>query len=464
MNARALAHIKSLLESDKFKDRQEGYQAVRDAFRDDAVVHDFEPSDDDKSGPKDKKKLTNSWLFILQVVFGAVRAERAVYLKKGVANATAVSARRFTDAASIVRWLTERSLKYLRKPSVKALVDHLQETMVHRGELLEPVSLDYSKTLRILLSWQQHLDQLDGTRWTHLLHFAFSGVLQTPLRTQGDFKEEDSDNEDNQMDVDIEVASSVDPSSPKGGKRKQSDDDDTPRKRRAVQSNLTLEQIEFAGLVRVLLSGSASPYVTIDDLQFPRNILKRFKMFFIRYPRDTTAHYDMLVALNRVVSHLSLNTLREVGNLGHDIWNSLVASWNSRHHAVKEQLILAFRQLFPYMNHPSDNVTTSEQREAAFDKIRGLWRLLDAEADVVGRGGLEALALDQLRLEISHNATSPRPFVTSCLQSGNIFSEAQALSWVALELQADCMISVSALPLFVSSNFLMVFFLAFSPL
>ena len=293
----------------------------------------------------------------------------------------------------------------------------------------------------------------------------FSGVLQTPLRTQGDFEEEDSDNEDNQMDVDVEVGSSVDPSSPKSSKRKQSDDDDTPRKRRAIQTNLTLEQIEFAGLIRVLLSGSASPYVTIDNLQLPRNILKRFKMFFIRYPRDTTAHYDNVGCpkSGRNPTSLSIH-YGKLGTSGHDIWNSLVASWNSRHHAVKEQLILAFRQLFPFMNHPSDNVTTSEQREAAFDKIRGLWRLLDAEADVVGRGGLEALALDQLRLEISLNATSPRPFVTSCLQSGNIFSEAQALSWVALELQADCMISVSASPLFVSSNFLMVFFLAFSPL
>ena len=439
--AKELSRIYTLLRSEKSKDRQEGYQAVRDTFRDDTSL---EPVDEDDGGKK--------WLAVFQTLFGAVLKEKAAYVKKGVANAAPVSIRRLADAASVVRWLAERTVTQLRRSVLRALIDHLHQTMVYRGELLEPVALDYTKTLRTLLSHRPHLDQLDDQRWMSLLHFSFSVLLYDRLAIDGNFEEEEEENSGDPSTVnahDVSELSLNDIGTPK--KRRRADTPSSPVARersRAPQPTrqpLSLEQIELAGVIRILLSGSCAPYVSSAYTRVPAKILRCFKRFYTTFPADSSAHYDMVAALNSILSHLSLNAMRDVSVLGHGIWASLMESWNIRHKTIKERLVVAFRQLLPLVTHESDGITILPERITAFDNIRRLCRLLDAEADVIGRGGLEPLALDQLRLQLSLPPEQSLPFALKSIRSGSVFGEQQALTWAAMELHSDCLSKVSKL-------------------
>jgi ataxia telangiectasia mutated family protein len=437
--AKELSRIYALLRSEKSKDRQDGYQAVRDAFRDDASL---EPSDEDDGGRK--------WLAVFQTLFGAVLKEKAAYVKKGVTNAAPVTIRRLADAASVVRWLAERTVTQLRRSVLRALIDHLFQTMVYRGELLEPVALDYSKSLRTLLSHQPHLDQLDDQRWMSLLHFSFSVLFCDRLAIDGNFEEEEEANLGDSSAMNVHEASehsSDDSGTPRKRRRRDTPPSPVTRERfralRSARQSLSLEQIELAGVIRILLSGSSAPYISSESTQVPVYILRRFKRFYTTYPADSSAHYDMVAALNSILSNLSLNAMREVSVLGHDIWAPLMESWNIRHKTLKERLVVAFWQLLPFVTHESAGITTLSERAAALDNIRRLCRLLDAEADVVGRGGLEPLSLDHLRLQLSSPSEQPLPFQLVSIRSGNVFGEQQALTWAAMELYSDCLSKVS---------------------
>lgn len=439
--AKELSRIYALLRSEKSKDRQYGYQAVRDAFKDNASL---EPSDTDDDGRK--------WLAVFQTLFGAVLKEKAAYVKKGAANAAPVTVRRLADAASVVRWLAERTVMQLRRSVIRALIDHLFQTMVYRGELLEPVALDYAKSLRTLLSHQPHLDQLDNQRWMSLLHFSFSVLLCDRLAIDGNFEEKEEEEENLGDSSAVNVHEASEHSSDGSGaprKRRRRDTPSSPvtverfRAPRLARQSLSLEQIELAGVIRILLSSSATPYLSSDSTQVPLHILRRFKRFYTTYPADSSAHYDMVAALNSILSNLSLNAMREVSVLGHDVWAPLMESWNIRHKTLKERLVVAFRQLLPFITHENEGITTLSERATALDNIRRLCRLLDAEADIIGRGGLEPLSLDQLRLQLSSPSEQPAPFRLVSVRSGNVFGEQQALTWAAMELYSDCLSKVS---------------------
>lgn len=438
VSAKELSRLRSHLQSEKFKERQEGYQAVRDAFRDDISLQ----SSNDKE-----------WLAVFQTLFSAVLQEKAAYVKKGVQNATAVLVRRLADAASVVRWLAERTVTRWGKSTMKALIDHLYQTMVHNGNLLEPVALDYAKTLRTILTYQPHLDHLDQMRMKNVLHFSFSTILRDRLITDGTFDDDDEEEEE-EAELDAlkqeESELSSNPSATPG-KRRRAESIHTTHSHTTrgadnlAQRPLSLEQIELAAVVRALLSGSSAFYISSESAEAPQNILRRFKRFFLRYPSDSSAHYDMVAALNSILANLALNTIREVSSLGQEIWNSLLESWNFRNRGVKEGLVLSFRRLLPYITHDSESISTSSERLESLDKVRRLCRLLDAEGDVVGRGGLETLSLDQIRLQIMSLEEQTIPFQMSSIRSGSVLSEQQALTWLAMELHADCLSKVKFL-------------------
>ncbi|KAF8318674.1 hypothetical protein DL93DRAFT_2164855 [Clavulina sp. PMI_390] len=410
------------LKSSKVTERAEGYQDVRDAFHN-------TPALDDKG-----------WLAVFQCLFEGVRNERVDFLKKE----TAASTKRLGEAASLVRWIAERSHTRWGSRTLKALVDHLYQTVVSRKKLIEPIALDYAKTLRTVLSYQPHLDHLDRFQWTAVLHFSFSSILHDPIILDGTFIDEDDDSDkersDAAMDADEDELSS-DTSGTPVGKRKPSAAPRSPAKRKKVASNaLSLEQIELAALIRVLACAPSSYYVSSDnDVTVPRNILKRFKRFFLQYP-DSSIHYDMVVAMNTMVSNLSLNTMRDVSYLGHETWLPLIDSWSQKNRVVKEGLVLAFRQFLPFMLHKNESITKPLEASEALEKIRRLCKVLDAEAEAAGRGGLEILSLEQLRLEVPQINISAESFQLRGLRSGPVLSDQQALTWLALELHADCLV------------------------
>lgn len=438
--SRALRHMDALLRSDKTKERSEGYSALKDAFKSDSFLGKFDEGDGVE------------WLYIFQSLFVAIHKEKAAYLKKGYPNTSTANYTRLKDAAGLMRWLVERSCNVLRRKVLKPLIDHLFQTSIFRGEPFEAVILDYTKALRTLLSNQRHLDHLDVKRWKYILHFAFGVLLGDRLVVEGTFVDEDEETSENdQMEIDeLDEKSTIE--TPKKRRR---EDTEPPSPRKPHTSSHTAptisprkEHIEVAAIIRLLLSSSSTPYIFSDSTEMVQNILRRFKRFYTSYPLESSAHYDILVAMNSVVSNLTLNTMREVSLLGHEIWGALSGSWLSRDRFIREGLVIAFSRILPYVTHASENITTSTERGIAYENIQRLCRKIIEEVDGMRAGGFEMLSLEQLRLQISSTETSAGVFQTKSLRSGNVFSEGQALTWATLELHSDCVAKVCEFLLF----------------
>ncbi|KAL0953735.1 hypothetical protein HGRIS_004926 [Hohenbuehelia grisea] len=439
MSGENLKGILEQLKSEKVKERQSGLLSLRSAFSTDRAVAKFHIARSGESDPR-------AWLVVFQAVFQAVLTEKSLYTnpKKG---SIATVERRLNEAASAVRWLTERTVTYMNKRVAKAVFDHLVQTMVHHGSLFLPVTADYVKALRCLVSWTPHVEHLDDNTWIRLVEMGFNVVLGDPVNDTFDDSDDSSyklDGEDI-MEVDedeLDADDTMDESEPFAGpsqsrKRRRppaSAGTPTPKSQqysvRPRYAQVSTEQIEFVFLLSVLLGSANAPILSKNHPYIPRSILLRFQRFLDVYPNDTSLHHDYLLALSAALSHLSLNRKQWVSDFAFSSWERLVAMWGTKNKAIKENLVAVLRVLFPFM--------TVDQERYQGDGIWKLWHSLDGEAE--SRWGVDGLRLEALRLGFPDPSQSHgrRAFTAQTFSAGLGFDAHNALAWAILELQADC--------------------------
>lgn len=448
-----LKNVLQNLKSDKIKERQEGLASIRTVFAQDKVVANFHINRDGEGDPR-------AWLSVFQALFQAVLNEKLAATKK-VTNKSAGSAvtaqRRLADAASAVRWLTERTSVQMNKRVVKALFEHLLQTMVHKGEMLAPVALDYIKALRCIVSYTPHLEHMEDDTWIRIVEMGFNVILGDPIKStlqpdpvvESPARGTEADNSD-LYDEDDPMGDGDDedvlPSTSK--KRARSDSSSTqqpPFSKSTSQSNkafqrqgASLEQIEFMSIISILLRSPSAPILASNHDYLPSSILLRLERFLDVYPADTSLVQDYVSTVSSTLAHLSLNRTHDVARFSRKSWNNLVALWGTKNKRIKEGLVAVLRVLFPFVTTDNEiyQVTTFDCAEG----IRKLWRCLEEEAE--NRWGVEGLSLESLRLEpIGHSVASPDSnpaFVAETFRSGWNFDAGQALAWAILELQADC--------------------------
>lgn len=80
-------------------------------------------------------------------------------------------------------------LRNLRIKTIRAIIDHITETIPVPGEgLWEPLSLDYIKSLVSLLRYRPHVEHLDEDDWEALIGFCLASIAQ-------------QDNEESQLSI-----------------------------------------------------------------------------------------------------------------------------------------------------------------------------------------------------------------------------------------------------------------------
>ncbi|CAE6458523.1 unnamed protein product [Rhizoctonia solani] len=409
-----------LLIGKTIRDRTEGMRMLQNALKRDSVVNNIDERGDGKA-----------WLYIFQKVFPLVLDEREKYMKssgeKMAKRTGADAAARLEKAANFVRWLTERSVSNLNRRVIKPLVSHLAQMIIHNGAVFLPVALSYVKALRTIAEFRPHMDHFDSDTWSHLMAISFAAVLGTRLSHS----------------LSLEELSGATNSNTDG----RSDDEDgtavSPRrKRQRIMSppasassaihlkSARLDQIEFVALIRALLTHPNASFMMTSIPGAPQAILGSFSQYFVRYPSEGTAHQDAIWALNSALLSLELNRSQEVIKFGAQLWFPLLDLWATKTRAIKEGLVLIFNLLMPLM------MESSNAQFPKADAIARLSAVLDGEPS--SRSGLEGLSLDTLRLQLSQGDNAHGAFETMSFKHGSDFSPSHALSWVALQLQADC--------------------------
>ncbi|QRV74291.1 phosphatidylinositol 3- and 4-kinase [Ceratobasidium sp. AG-Ba] len=415
-----------LLVGKTIRDRTEGMRQLQELLKRDSVVDSVDEKGDGKA-----------WLYIFQKVFPLVLDERDKYMKASADKTSkrtgADAAARLEKAAGFVRWLTERSVTHLNRRVVKPLMTHLTQMIVHNGEVFTPVVLSYVKALRTIVGFRPHLDYLDPEAWSHLLAISFAVILGDRLShrlTLDDMSDEASQGVEQKGESDDEAQVVVSPA----------------KKRRRIMSppaapivasssgsllrSARLDQIEFVALIRLLLAHPNASFMITSVSGASRAILHCLQRYFIQYPVEATAHQDAIWALNSALVHLELNRSRDLITFGAKLWSPLLDLWSTKVRPVKEGLVLAFTILMPIM---------MENDDPHFQRVDSLARLqaaLDGEPE--NRSGFEGLSLDVLQLRVAQDDDARGAFETISFKYGADFNASHALSWVALQLQADC--------------------------
>lgn len=451
-----LGAVLGQVKSEKIKERQEGLAAIRDLFERDSAVLKLDTTGDGRV-----------WLAVFQALFAAVANEKAAYTKKEgskkTTGTTTAAIRRLSEAASVVRWLTERTVQRMNRKVYKALLSHLKQTMVYRGELFAPVALDYIKALRCIVNFTPHLDHLEENEWLDMVQLSFNIILGDPIRKSLEDGEEDDDEKGDAgssdfNDTDLYEEDELDIASPSTQSRKRRRVESTPTPRqpssklkptRSTQP-VTLERIEFTSLLATLLQASSAPLLSPNHPYLPAAIISRLQRFIQSHAEDSSLHQDFLIALSATLSHLSLNRRSLVSKFAWSVWESLVSLWTTKDRSLKEGLVAILRVLFPFVSvsqtGPSSGDHAILPQEIHGDGLGKLWHLLDGEAE--SRWGVDSLSLDSLRLQLvldDENDTDieGNAFVARTFRSCWHFDAGQALAWAILELQADCAEKVS---------------------
>ncbi len=429
------------LKSNGIKERQAAISSLRAALARDGVVAELDNS---------PKRL--GWLALFQALFTAVLNEKSS-VTHGSKSASAAK-KRVAEAASAVRWLTERSVHQLtHKNVVKALLNHLVQTSSHQGKLFLPIALDYAKAIRCVLDYPPHLEHIDDDMWVKLAEIGFNVVLGDSLRKK---LTEDMENENDTIGREAGSDSVIE----------DDEDGDSPtstaetRKRRRgeglrsgtpepsmMRSNIqrqpypvSVEQIEYASVLSLLLTFPSAPLLAGEYPNLGYAVLNRLLRFLNLYPSDTSLHPDFFVILSATLSHLALNMRGAVTQFAQGSWDALLGIWGTKNKAVKENLIIVLRILFPFYTTGYPEAVSSYLDFSYVDGVSRLWSLLDGEAE--SRWGVDGLSLDSLRLSLTGNGDTsegkPGAFVARTFRYGRDFDANQAASWTILELQADC--------------------------
>ena len=326
---------------------------------------------------------------------------------------------------------------------------------VYQGQLYNPVALDYAKTIRCVVSYMPHLEHLDNETWVRIVEMGFNVVLGDSLRVRIGGEEGD---EEGSIDMGTEGGDSDLPhddendtfatTSTQTKKRRRQEASGTPGpsfprpspSSTKVLRSVSLEQIEFASLLAILLRSPSAPLLSSKYPCLANDILTRLLRFIRNYSEDTSLHQDFLAALSATLSHLALNKRSAVSQFALGAWDGLIGIWGTKNKSMKEGLIVVLRILFPYYTADDPKMKDVSLDGPHIDGITKLWNLLGGTVD--NRWGFQGLSLDSLRLQLTLpddlEGCGPAAFVARTFRYGWNFDPAQALAWAILELQADC--------------------------
>ena len=353
----------------------------------------------------------NKWIDTLQALFQVVKIDRDEVRKAHKASAI----KRLEDSTSTLRIVVEKLNPHFTKLNVKAFVAHVVDYMSSDLDR-EIFALTYFRTLRILLSYPPHLQQITVSQWENIVMTCFSVALGDKLKMGQAFKD------DAMMDIDGDeegVVGGIGGANVGGVLRdREVDDEDRPIVRQAA----TQEDIEILSCVEIIFRSFRSPFKENSQV-----VLIKFLRFFRSFQGETTAHFPALAALNHAFAALELNDIAVLKIYAPKLWPRILALWGTKSILLKEQVVMALTYLNPFVASPTG--TVDDQSEGM---IRELYHVILGEPEIRWRG--EELNPDCLRLGCAEGEMGAFAAVT--FRHGTDFTAAQALTWGILELGA----------------------------
>lgn len=137
---------------------------------------------------------------IFESLFRFITVEKPAYNRVQRLTSKNLASTRLSSCASVLRIAVDIFVRNLRTKTVRAIIDHITETIPVPGEgLWEPLNVDYTKCLTSLLRYPPHIEHLGDAEWEKLVEFCLAAIdthesesSQLSLRSVSRFAVEES--------------------------------------------------------------------------------------------------------------------------------------------------------------------------------------------------------------------------------------------------------------------------------
>lgn len=122
---------------------------------------------------------------ILETLFGVAQIDSSSYAVASKPTTKSNLRSRLSSCAGVIRFIVESGLRKLRFKTVKAVLDHVTQTLPKADDgYCEPLLIDYFKILRSVLEYPPHAEHLPKLDWVGLIDFCIQCVQDLNTASQ----------------------------------------------------------------------------------------------------------------------------------------------------------------------------------------------------------------------------------------------------------------------------------------
>lgn len=275
---------------------------------------------------------------ILEALFRVTTNECSAYAKasKSVAKNQSKSqasqiAGRLSACASVVRIAVELGVKKFRYKTVKAIVDHITQTVpTSDSGYCEPLAAEYFKSLRTVLEYQPHPEHLSKDEWHEVVDFCNETLHDLNNTSNG--KNAHSLNGNSSMDsFSICLSRSATP-----GTVSDNGQASSRRARQLVKLNLKSSLEDIVLCLKHLMSASNAPV-----LEKAQKTLENLCELLTLLSRPGVLLQSVFEAINSIISRIMTDnvdlTLHIIGNLLPHIRRF----WETKSRSLKDHMLVS---------------------------------------------------------------------------------------------------------------------------
>jgi len=324
---------------------------------------------------------------IFEALFRLATSEKSVYVKASKPTTKNQSASRLSSCAAVVRLAVEVGVRKLRPKTVKALVDHITQTLpaVNEG-YCEPLCLDYLKSLRTVLEHQPHVEHMPKEEWHDLTDFCNEGIALSQSSPGNDSSTPHS----TQYVLSGTGGSSVQLAASIGSRRENGAQDSA--------NGRTKTNVEE--LVLCLHQLTSSPNAPI--LEKAQSIMVTLMNLLHSSANPARSHQAAFATMNRVLARITTNDISLTRDIVEAIVPLIRRFWPTKSLSLKDEMLITLVHLRPFIS----TVSESKDAESLRAELEGLLQSMQSEYSK--RGERDQLQLDELRF-LSRSGVQHKP-------------------------------------------------------
>ncbi|EME48007.1 hypothetical protein DOTSEDRAFT_167503 [Dothistroma septosporum NZE10] len=307
-------------------------------------------------------------LALCQSLFQAALNDRSAYVKAKTHALKSGAANRLGDIASALRVTVEVCNTSVQTKIVKAVIDHITQTIYLPAgdELCEPLALDYAKTLRILLTYQPHVEHLTK-EWQNIVVSCIRYVQDaTAVAAESNALEHGSSSRSSRS-INKESAGS--------------------QESRSVRRMVAEEAVSCLQLL------TAVPNAPIKKMA--HQLLAALIDYLKTSSVSSRAHVDAFAAMNHVLTWARMEDVKLTQDVTIHLMRLVRQFWGAKSHAL-DQMLIALLLLRPY-------IFRGVGQEHALPLRPELLGLINAiQSEYEERDSKKQFSLDGLRLQFNN--------------------------------------------------------------